>query len=82
MKEVITRCDKCLRPGATNFGKEVGRRADAAGGMENIILSCDLCIDCHVSILSGLVGLLDINVVKQELLKYRDSKNKQLFTES
>lgn len=56
MRVTETVCDRCgSRKVVSSFGFAVGRRADAAGSMEDIVLGCDLCQECKAYLLDLLV---------------------------
>lgn len=46
MRVENTNCDRCGCSGAQGFSLFKERRADAAGGMENMYHSFDLCFSC------------------------------------
>lgn len=89
MKTIICTCDRCeSSPGAT-VAFTVDRRADAAGGMEDVDLYADLCSSCKLLIFDALVyDLLGNNSKNQDILQQtlqkfgRKNSTMKLFTRS
>jgi hypothetical protein len=72
----IFECDRCGKridkdcEGKTIYAT-VDRRADAAGGMEDVCEPVDFCGPCAIAVLSSIVDKMDHNQATEWVVKMR-----------
>ncbi len=73
MKKTIVLCDICSKPEAATISVKVNREMDAAGSMENIYDSVDLCSYCILVQLQLFVQNLNYTQAKDWMIGVRNT---------